>query len=177
MDCSLPGSSIHGIFQARLLEWGAIAFPDYMHFLLYKSANNSAANNTLLSVAYLLPQSLRWEHFISSIFRWRSWGTELFRKFSKAAQLVGRRAGSNNQTALGTSAFIGYTPLPFSEVALFDWEGKPFCSLGFLPATFLVCGPTLWLLSKSFGLKEIKSLWKLKVKWWLFYPPQPYIQC
>ena len=26
MDCSLPGSSIHGIFQARLLEWGAITF-------------------------------------------------------------------------------------------------------------------------------------------------------
>ena len=26
MDCSLPGTSIHGIFQARVLEWGAIAF-------------------------------------------------------------------------------------------------------------------------------------------------------
>ena len=26
MDCSLPGSSIHGIFQARVLEWGAMAF-------------------------------------------------------------------------------------------------------------------------------------------------------
>ena len=26
MDCSTPGSSIHGIFQARVLEWGAIAF-------------------------------------------------------------------------------------------------------------------------------------------------------
>ena len=26
MDCSLPGSSIHGIFQARVLEWGASAF-------------------------------------------------------------------------------------------------------------------------------------------------------
>ena len=26
MDCSLPGSSIHGIFQARVLEWVAIAF-------------------------------------------------------------------------------------------------------------------------------------------------------
>ena len=26
MDCSLPGSSIHGVFQARVLEWGAIAF-------------------------------------------------------------------------------------------------------------------------------------------------------
>ena len=26
MDCSPPGCSIHGIFQARVLEWGAIAF-------------------------------------------------------------------------------------------------------------------------------------------------------
>ena len=26
MDCSLPSSSVHGIFQARILEWGAIAF-------------------------------------------------------------------------------------------------------------------------------------------------------
>ena len=26
IDCSLPGSSIHWIFQARVLEWGAIAF-------------------------------------------------------------------------------------------------------------------------------------------------------
>ena len=26
MDCSLPGSSVHGIFQARELEWGAIVF-------------------------------------------------------------------------------------------------------------------------------------------------------
>ena len=28
MDCSLPGSSIHGIFQARVPEWGAIAFSE-----------------------------------------------------------------------------------------------------------------------------------------------------
>ena len=26
MDCSLPGFSVHGIFQARVLEWVAIAF-------------------------------------------------------------------------------------------------------------------------------------------------------
>ena len=26
IDCSLPGSSVHGVFQARVLEWGAIAF-------------------------------------------------------------------------------------------------------------------------------------------------------
>ena len=29
MDCSLPGSSIHGIFQARILEWVAISFSRY----------------------------------------------------------------------------------------------------------------------------------------------------
>ena len=30
MDCSPPGSSTNGISQARVLEWGAIAFSDYM---------------------------------------------------------------------------------------------------------------------------------------------------
>jgi len=30
MDCSLPGSSIHGIFQARVLEWGTIAFSEVL---------------------------------------------------------------------------------------------------------------------------------------------------
>ena len=30
MDCCLPGSSIHGVFQARVLEWGAIAFSTIM---------------------------------------------------------------------------------------------------------------------------------------------------
>ena len=30
MDCSLPGSSIRGIFQARVLEWGAIAFSSFL---------------------------------------------------------------------------------------------------------------------------------------------------
>ena len=28
MDCSLPGSAAHGIFQTRVLEWGAIAFSE-----------------------------------------------------------------------------------------------------------------------------------------------------
>ena len=34
MDFSPPGSSVHGIFQARVLEWGAIAFPR-IYILLY----------------------------------------------------------------------------------------------------------------------------------------------
>ena len=55
MDCGLPGSSVHGIFQARVLEWGAIAFssclvyfknlPTLLQVLLFHSflmlSNNS----------------------------------------------------------------------------------------------------------------------------------------
>ena len=37
MDCSLPGSSVHGIFQARVLEWGAIAFSDLRASSLQKN--------------------------------------------------------------------------------------------------------------------------------------------
>ena len=32
MDCSLPGSSVHGIFQARVLEWGATAILVYYKY-------------------------------------------------------------------------------------------------------------------------------------------------
>ena len=34
MDCSLPGSFINGIFQARVLEWGAIAFSGLLSYWL-----------------------------------------------------------------------------------------------------------------------------------------------
>ena len=33
MDCSLPGYSAHGIFQARVLEWVAIAFSENVSFM------------------------------------------------------------------------------------------------------------------------------------------------
>ena len=36
MDCSLSVSSIHGIFQARVLEWGAIAFSNKLNYVLPK---------------------------------------------------------------------------------------------------------------------------------------------
>ena len=36
IDCSLPGSSVHGIFQARTLEWGAIAFSEEFGINRYK---------------------------------------------------------------------------------------------------------------------------------------------
>ena len=43
MDCSLPGSSVHGIFQARVLEWDAIAFSSMS---VYTSAKDSESFNS-----------------------------------------------------------------------------------------------------------------------------------
>ena len=48
MDCSLPGSPIHGIFQGRVLEWGALAFsslvaytpPKNLSILVCKDSGN-----------------------------------------------------------------------------------------------------------------------------------------
>ena len=45
MDCSLPGSSVYGIFQARILEWGAIAFSD-----TYALANDICFSLTYFTV-------------------------------------------------------------------------------------------------------------------------------
>ena len=69
MDCSPPGSSVHGIFQARVLEWGAIGFSlaplHYRHLSLQRyndsqlktttnEAKNSISGTTKYSEVYLL---------------------------------------------------------------------------------------------------------------------------
>ena len=41
MDCSPPGSSVHGIFQARVLEWGVIAFSRATVYRAAKESNTT----------------------------------------------------------------------------------------------------------------------------------------
>ena len=65
MDWSLPGSSIHGIFQARVLEWGAITFSvTLLIYLLF-------VNIKLLYIRLLW----RWMHIFLSLvaFEWNVW--------------------------------------------------------------------------------------------------------
>ena len=47
MDCSPPGSSIHGIFQPRVLEWGAIAFSDSMYQFSSVQSSRSVVSDSL----------------------------------------------------------------------------------------------------------------------------------
>ena len=56
MDCSLPGSSIHGIFQARVLEWGAIAFSKLHIYFKLKKKNKK--HITRVHGVYLIESSL-----------------------------------------------------------------------------------------------------------------------
>ena len=49
-DCSLPGSSVYGIFQARVLEWGAInlfAVQNKMKMMKKKKQRNNNSENSL----------------------------------------------------------------------------------------------------------------------------------
>ena len=62
MDCSLSGSSIHGIFQARVLEWGAIDFSYYTPTKADFAWNNQIlARITFLSCLFLL---IKFCHFV-----------------------------------------------------------------------------------------------------------------
>ena len=54
MDCSLPGSSIHGIFQARVLEWGAIAFSGRSCYSLRIFFSNSPITMQPLTTAQMI---------------------------------------------------------------------------------------------------------------------------
>ena len=69
MDCSLPGSSIHGIFQARVLEWGATAFS-----ALYLSSANTllTINQTFASPFHAVEKEMATH---SSVVAWRIPGT------------------------------------------------------------------------------------------------------
>ena len=61
MDCSLPGSSVHGILQARVLEWCAIAFSLF-------PADSTLLSSSLPSSAFFKCQpssQLRWEFSIA----------------------------------------------------------------------------------------------------------------
>ena len=52
IDHSPPGSSVHGIFQARVLEWGAIAFSDDQHRQHIKKQRHYFANKGRSSQGY-----------------------------------------------------------------------------------------------------------------------------
>ena len=85
MDCSLPGSSIREIFQARVLEWGAIAFSIHgqLQIGICQASLVAQMVKNLPAMWDTRVQSLHWEHPLeegmathSSIPAWKSLWTE-----------------------------------------------------------------------------------------------------
>ena len=58
MDCSLPGSSIHGIFQARVLEWGVIAFSEGLLTVLFIFFSGNEERKTHSAFFFLFTATL-----------------------------------------------------------------------------------------------------------------------
>ena len=56
MDCSLPGPSVHGIFQARVLEWVAISFSTRIKLCVRCSGNTQKGHQT----QFMGEASLKW---------------------------------------------------------------------------------------------------------------------
>ena len=99
MDRSLPGSSVHGILQARVLEWGAIAFSNICVYIYTHTAwplmAQMVKNLPAMQVTWV--RSLGWEDTLeegtsthSSILAWRiPWTEELGELQSMRSQRVG----------------------------------------------------------------------------------------
>ena len=64
MDCSPPGSSVRGIFQARVLEWGAIAFSELIlcehQFLYILQGDREIAENEMRREPALMEFVILW---------------------------------------------------------------------------------------------------------------------
>ena len=96
MDCSLPGSSIHGIFQARVLEWGAIAFSS-------KTTTHSQFSSSLMILAQFTSRVLPVpNHYMLVFLRVSSLFFSSY-SFPKSSNSISHLIPSNVQKTLWSS--------------------------------------------------------------------------
>ena len=69
-NCSLPGSSIHGIFQARVLEWGAIAFSNEKGIVLHFGRRHITLRSGGLMAFSHGPKGLQFPAGMQSPYGW-----------------------------------------------------------------------------------------------------------
>ena len=88
MDCSPPGSSVHGIFQARVLEWGAIAFSNTNNQIAWRSNQSILKEINLKYSSEGLMLKLKLQYFGYLMRR-----AKLLEKTPMLGKIEGRRRG------------------------------------------------------------------------------------
>ena len=68
MDCSLPDSSVHGIFQARMLEWVGISFSNWYVWLVVWGGTETTVSS--LETVSLDPSGRHWSFFCSAMSKY-----------------------------------------------------------------------------------------------------------
>ena len=118
MDCSLPGSSIHGIFQARVLEWGAIAY-----FLQFKSEFGNKEFMIWATVS-------SWSYFC-----WLSRASPSF----TAKNIINLISVLNTWWCPCVESCVACWKRVFAVTSGFSWQN----SISLCPASFCTPGPNL----------------------------------
>ena len=140
MDCSLPGSSVHGIFQAKVLEWGAIAF-SISNVYLYE-------NITLFNIHafYLYSVWLHWEIEVLEAFTWflmllpgilrLCWFCLKISQYKSYPwlQLYAESFRSSSKS-LNLEVVLGSSEACDQPLAIWDWR-VPWCPFNLWPGTF-----------------------------------------
>ena len=152
MDCSLPGSSVHGIFQARVLEWSAIAFS------LQETRQDKIQ---VLESFYLLQMTFEW------VSEWKSLShIGLFVTPCTAWNSPGQNTGAGSLSLLqGIFPTQGSNSgLPHCGLILYQLSHKGSPKLGFTSRWNLVILKTLnFLLFWRMGVKG----GPLEAHWWV----------
>ena len=99
MNCSLPGSSIHGILQARILEWAAIAFS--MNTLYHFATFSVSLKFNLKDLKRCVACSL----FSSPLFNWKERGGKIHLSSSFRVTKVGTPKPNPKETWMASNSF------------------------------------------------------------------------
>ena len=119
-DWSLQGSSVHGIFQARVLEWGAIAFSEILHSALLKTSkitywSTSVTVNFSVSLSLCMFSSNVWGFLVRITIQNKQnegqqggWSTDTRLQLGRTSKTYAKRATSHTRSHIHDSISITY---------------------------------------------------------------------
>ena len=127
MDCSLPVSSVHGIFQARVLEWGAIAFsaswvwevPNLSSLALPAQSRGGGPTHGIHQCPFRRARKNQEASFTA-----RGRVSEMINTLTRKQEIWGRRPGLGLQRP-GTTALPVHCQTPQGMLSTSDPAGQP----------------------------------------------------